>query len=530
MRILIAIAAAVLMSCSALAAGLVPDRVEKVIQDRIAAGQYPVVVIAVVDGDKTEVRGFGTLPGGKPLNGNTVFEIGSVTKTFTATLLADAVIKGTVKLETPIADLLPGWTIPGGPKLTLEAIATQRSGLPRMPTNFVPAGPANPYREYGEDKLKAFLSGYELPREPGAQYEYSNLGFATLGTALAHHVKSDYASLLQRIVFDPLGMTASSVATAPSQPAALAPGHDEKGLPTNNWVFDAFAGAGGVRSTAGDMLKYLKANMAAAPGTAMALAQSPRADIGPDAKIGLAWMTSGKYGIVWHNGMTGGYASFVGFSADRKHGVVLLTNAASSVDELGFATLIPEAPISEAKKAVELSAAALDEVVGDYKLASGLVIHIFRNGDQLMARAEGQPALPLFASGPNDYFVKVAPISATFTRDAAGKVAGLVLHQNGDHVAPKVTETAFAVDAKTLGDYVGVYSFGAHGDFVFTLKDDALFAKLATQPAFQVFPSAKDKFFYKVVDAQLTFERDAAGKVIAVVLHQNGHDTRAPKK
>jgi CubicO group peptidase (beta-lactamase class C family) len=198
--------------------------------------------------------------------------------------------------------------------------------------------------------------------------------------------------LLQRIVFGPLGMTASLVATTPSQTADLAPGHDEKGLPTNNWVFDAFAGAGGVRSTGNDMLKYLKANMTAAPGTAMALAQQPRADVGADSKIGLAWMTTGKYGVVWHNGMTGGYAAFIGFSADRQHGVVLLTNAAASLDDLGLATLVTEAQITAAKKSVTLPVAALDEVVGDYKLPTGLVIHIFRDGDQLVARAEGQPA------------------------------------------------------------------------------------------------------------------------------------------
>jgi len=332
-------------------------------------------------------------------------------------------------------------------------------------------------------------------------------------------------------VFAPLGMTASSVATAPSQPADLAPGHNEKGEPTNNWVFDAFAGAGGIRSTAGDMLKYLKANMAAAPGTALALAQSPRAAQDENgSRIGLAWMTTGKKGIVWHNGMTGGYASYVGFTADRKHGVVLLTNAAASLDDLGFATLIAEAPIADAKKSVTLSAAALDEVIGDYKLPTGLVIHIFREGDQLISRAEGQVALPLYASGPNDFFVKIAPIALTFTRDATGKVTGLVLHQGADYVAPKVAEAAFAVDAKTLGEYAGVYSLGAFGDFIVTVKDGQLIAQLATQPAFQVYPSAKDKFFYKVVDAQLSFERDAAGKVIAVVLHQNGHDTRAPKK
>jgi CubicO group peptidase (beta-lactamase class C family) len=530
MRFVIAMAAAVALSSSALAAGLVPDRIETAIQERIAADQYPVVVIAVVDGDKTEVRGFGKLPNGRPADGNTVFEIGSVTKTFTATVLGDAVIKGTLKLDSPVADLLPGWTIPGGNKITLESIATQRSGLPRMPNNFAPADPANPYADYTEEKLKAFLAGYSLPREPGAQYEYSNLGFSVLGTVLSHHARTSYRVLLQQGVFGPLGMRDSSVATTEAQRAHLAPGRNEQGKPAKNWDFDAFAPAGAIRSTGNDMLKYLKANMTAAPGSAMALAQTPRADMDPNNKIGLAWMTTGKYGVVWHNGMTGGYASYVGFSADRKHGVVLLTNAAAALEDLGFGTLIADAPIAAAKKSVTLPVAALDEVVGDYKLPTGLVIHIFREGDQLVSRAEGQMALPLYASGPNDFFVKIAPIALTFTRDTAAKVTGLVLHQNGDHVAPKLTDAAFAVDAKTLGEYAGVYSLGSFGDFVFTLKDGQLFAQLATQPAFPVYPSAKDKFFYKVVDAQLGFERDGAGKVIAVVLHQNGHDTRAPKK
>ena len=532
MRISIATAAMALMCGSAFAAGLVPDRVEKAIQDRIAAGQYPVVVIAVVDGDKTEVRGFGKLPDGKPATGDTVFEIGSVTKTFTATLLADAVLKKSVRLDQPVADLLPGWTLPSGTKITLEAIATQRSGLPRMPGNFAPADPANPYADYTEDKLKAFLTGYELPREPGAKYEYSNLGFALLGTALAHHAKTSYGALLQQIAFGPLGMSDSAVVATEAQRPHLAPGHNEQGKSAKNWDLDAFAPAGAIRSTGNDMLKYLKANMAAVPDTAMALAQSPRAAIDEGGnRIGLAWMTTGKSGVVWHNGMTGGYASYVGFTADRKHGVVILTNAAVSVDDLGFAALIADAPLAGAQMAMTLPVAALDEVNGTFKLPTGLIVRVFREGDQLYIRAEGQQALQLYASGPNDFFVRIAPISVTFSRDAAGKVTGMVLHQNGDHVAPKVTDQSeMAVAAKDLADYAGVYSLGSHGDFVFTVKDGQLIAQLANQPAFQVYPSAKDKFFYKVVDAQLTFERDATGKVIAVVLHQNGHDTRVPKK
>jgi len=528
-----ALLAAAMLCGSALADGLLPERVVKAIEARVGAGQYPVVVIGVIDGGNSEVRGFGKLPDGTQANGGTVFEIGSVTKTFTATLLADAVKTGQLRLDQPVEDLLPGWKIPArdGRKITLGDIARQRSGLPRMPGNLKPADLENPFQDYGRGKLQAFLAGYDLPRDPGAQYEYSNLGFALLGTALAEHAGMTYGELLQRKILTPLGMNDSAAVTTDAMRARLAPGHNEQGKSVKNWDFDAFAPAGAIRSTADDMLRYLKANMRAAPGSAMALAQQPEAEVGAGSKIGLAWMTEGKSGIVWHNGMTGGYASFLGFSADRKHGVVVLTDAAVSLDDLGFATLNAEAPITPVQSAVTLPGSALDEVGGDYKLASGLVIHVFREGGQLYLRAEGQQALPVYASGPSDFFMRIAPISVTFTRDAAGKVDGMVLHQNGDHPASRIAaDNGIALDAKTLADYVGVYDFGALGELVVTLEEGRLTAKLAAQPAFAIYPSAKDAFFYKVVEAKLSFERDAAGKVVAVVLHQNGHDLRALRK
>lgn len=530
MRFLLAAALAACFATAPLFAG-VSERVAKAIEERVAAGQYPVVVIAVVDGDQTDIRAFGKLPDGKTPNGDTVFEIGSVTKTFTATLLADAVTRGAVKLDQPVGDLLPGWSIPsrGGKVITLVDIASQRSGLPRMPSNFAPADPHNPYPDYTSAKLKDFLGGYTLSRDPGAQYEYSNLGFALLGTALAEKAHTSYGALASEKIFTPLGMT--STATVTTAAMRLAPGHNEQGKPQKNWDFDVFAPAGAIRSTASDMVKYLKANMAAGAGSPMALAHQPRQEIGGGNKIGLAWMVTGKLGIVWHNGMTGGYASFVGFSADHKHGVVVLTNVAASVDDLAFATLVPEAPLAAPNKAaVNLSTAALDAVSGTFKLDTGLVMRTFREGELFYLRADGQPAVQIYASGPNDFFVRIAPISLTFTRDAAGGVTGLVLHQNGDHTAAKIAEpVAPPLVGVDLEQYAGQYSLGA-ANFVFVVKDGQLFAQLATQPSFAVYPSGKDQFFYKVVDAQLSFERDAAGKVVAVVLHQNGHDMRAPKQ
>src|SRR5262249_37342179 len=150
----------------------------KAAQERIAAGTNQTLVFGLVDGDKSEVVVFGKLDDGKAPDGETVYEIGSITKTITATLLARLMNSGRVTLDTPVAQLLPDFKIPSrnGKQITLGDLATQHSGLPRMPSNFQPSDWANPYADYDAAKLKAFLEGYALPRDPGAAYEYSNLG------------------------------------------------------------------------------------------------------------------------------------------------------------------------------------------------------------------------------------------------------------------------------------------------------------------------------------------------------------------
>jgi D-alanyl-D-alanine-carboxypeptidase/D-alanyl-D-alanine-endopeptidase len=155
--------------------------------------------------------------------------------------------------------------------------------------------------------------------------------------------------------------------------------------------------------------------------------------------------------------------------------------------------------------------------------------------DGLLVQATGQGPIPIFPSAPNEFFAKAVRASASFTRDPNGVVTGLVLHQNGDHTALKLSASEIppepqeiALDATTSGDYAGKYQFN-FGVLDVVLKSDHLEAQLTGQPAHPIFASGKDKFFYKVVDAQLDFERDGGGKVVAVVLHQNGRDLRAPR-
>jgi CubicO group peptidase (beta-lactamase class C family) len=521
-------------------AGPLPERVEKAAQDRIAAGVHQTLVFGVVDGDRSDVVAFGTLDDGKVPDGDTVYEIGSITKTFTATLLARAVLSGRATLDAPVAQLLPDFKIPsrGGKEITLGQLATQHSGLPRLPSNLLPKDGADPYADYDAAKLKAFLAGYELPRDPGASYEYSNLGFGLLGYALAQSEHTSWGAAANENILKPLGMTMSGTAVSDAMRSHLAHGHDNLGNAVKNWDFDAMAGAGAMRSTANDMLRYLKASMGvdASPlAAAMKLAQEPRGEVNKTSRIGLAWMTS-RTGIVWHNGQTGGYRSYLGFTADRRHGVVILSNTAIDLDDLGFATLNPRVPLAAVDKAIDLPTASLDEYVGTYKLADKFLLKVFRVDRALFVRATGQGPIPIFPSAPNEFFAKAVRANASFTRDPNGVVNGLVLHQNGDRSAPKLSASEvppepheIAFDAATSGDVAGKYQFNSGDILDVALKSDHLEAQLTGQPAIPIFPSSKDNFFYKVVDAQLDFERDGDGKVIAVVLHQTGRDMRAPR-
>lgn len=516
-----------------------PARVERNVRARIAASEYPALVIAVVDGARSHVYAFGKLANGKSPDADTVFQIGSITKTFTATLLAEAVDDGSVKLDTPVSKLLPGFSIPSrdGKPITLGELAMQDSGLPRLPTNLAPANPHDPYAGYDGDKLKAFLAGYALPRDPGSQYEYSNLGVGLLGFALAQRAGTNYADLVRARIFKPLGMASSSATFAEPLDPRWATGHDGNGQPAQPWHLDALAGAGAINSSGADMLRYLEANMGDAAGRlheAMQSAHTPRRDVGANERIGLVWMTRhDKEGdVVWHNGMTGGYASFIGFTADGKRGVVILTNIARSVDELGFATLLDDAPLAPAEKAIAMPAAQLDAYAGAYQLAPGFVLHVFRQDDQLMAQATGQGAFPVYPSAPDRFFARIANIRIDFQRGKDGKVAALVLHQNGhDSPAAKLTAAAaeqanghraMHLDAASLRQYVGHFQLAPGAVFDITLSGDQLQAQLTGQASFPVYPSAKDVFYYTVVDAQLRFKRGADGKVDALVLHQNG--------
>ena len=220
-----------------------------------------------------------------------------------------------------------------------------------------PADPGNPYADYSVAQMYDFLSRYELTRDPGQTFEYSNLGVGLLGHVLALRAGKSYEALVTERILEPLGMHDTRIALTPTMRARLARGYDAQGVPTKNWDLPTLAGAGALRSSANDMLRFAAAALGA-PGTppavasALAEAERPRRDLAGAAKsqIGLNWFTvkPGSIEIVWHNGGTAGYRTFLGLDKAHQRGVVVLASG-NSADDIGRHALDPSLPLAAAR-------------------------------------------------------------------------------------------------------------------------------------------------------------------------------------
>lgn len=442
---LIPAALALLAAAGSPAGGQTPtdSAIRAVVQDRVATKRAVGLVVATLDRGKTSVFTAGSSGNGVPLGVNTVFEIGSITKVFTAALLAEMVARGEVRFDDPIAKYLPiSVKVPtrNARQITLADLSTQISGLPRLPSNFTPKDQKNPYADYTVEHMYAFLSGYDLTRDIGEKYEYSNLGVGLLGHVLARRAGKSYEQLLTERIFEPLGMKDTRIVLTAGMKSRLASGHDEAGAKASNWDIPTLAGAGALRSTAADMLKFLAANLDSARTPvmrALATTRVPRRDIpGGPLQIGLGWHILSPFGkpLVWHNGGTGGYRAFIGLDHANQRGVVVLSNQATSPDDIGFHILEPRAPLTPAPKArkeVAVDPATLEAYVGVYQISPAFAITITREGSNLSAQATGQEKLQLFAESTTEFFLKIVDAQVVFEKDATGKVTRLVLHQGG---------------------------------------------------------------------------------------------------
>jgi CubicO group peptidase (beta-lactamase class C family) len=428
--------------------------IPKILKDAVDSIRTVGIVVGIIDAGGSKVFSYGKAgKTGADVDGNSVFEIGSVSKTFTATLLADMAERGEVSLNDPISKYLPRTVkVPtrGGKEITLLDLATHRSGLPRMPTNFRPADAENPYADYTVEKMYEFLSNYTLTRDIGEKYEYSNFGGGLLGQILALRAGESYEALLTERILRPLGMDSTAVKFTPTMKSRLAEGHSANLTPVKNWDLDSLAGAGGIRSTTNDMLKYVAAYMGLKQSPLSAAIERAQQDLKdttiPNMDIGLAWhlRKNPDSVIVWHNGGTGGYHSYVGFDRKKGIGVVVLSNSSNSIDDIGVHLLDPRVPLAKyepkkERKEITINPSLLDAYVGEYKLAQNFILTITKENERLYVQATGQPRVQLHPEAETDFFLAEVDAQVSFVKDGTGKVTQLTLHQGGrDQKAEKI--------------------------------------------------------------------------------------------
>jgi serine-type D-Ala-D-Ala carboxypeptidase/endopeptidase len=530
----------------------VPKDAADYIEYAIARGQLVGVVVGYIDGNETTIRGFGVASKetAKAPDANTIFEIGSITKTFTGTLLAQEVLDGRMNLSDAAQKFLPPDITArqiGTRPVSLEDLATHYSGLPRMPANFAPANPADPYAAYGVDWLWDSLNAAIPARAAGVGYEYSNFGYAVLGQLIARRAGVSYPELVSRSIFKPLQMTSSAVGLADTLRPRAAQGYGTNGAPTPHWTLGGFTAAGAINSNATDMLAWIRANMAARRDDArngldraMKLAQQARANIAPDGslRIGLGWMTTPTRDGHWHNGGTGGFASFAGFTDDGRRAVVLLSNkGGQTVDALGLHLLNPASPLPEVLREVTLAPGALDEYIGRYALTPQAAFTVARDGTSISATLPGQNPTSLLAYQPDRFFAKGVDAQVSFER-RDGRVVALTLHQGGQHLrARRLGSDGQPIDQpgelqlspEELDAYVGRYQLNPQQVCTITRDGTRLSVQVGRQPRLPIYAEGPDNFSYRVIEARIEFERDAQGAVTALTFRQNGGALRAPR-
>jgi CubicO group peptidase (beta-lactamase class C family) len=362
--------------------------------------------------------------------------------------------KGEVALTDPVAKYLPGIKIPerNGHPIMLVDLATHTSGLPFMPDE-LPAFDDAAAAKKSVSNLYEFLARYRLTREPGAEWDYSNIDYWLLGQALSARAGIDYETLLQTRVIAPLKLTRTAIAPSAKMKANLAVGHNAILHPAPPFSsvppYESMAAAGGLASTVNDMLTFLTVFMGyeRSPLTSSTAAMlTSHRPIDDESEQALGWVVIGKGDdrLIMHDGFTWGYASYVAWDPAIRTGVVVLSNQLSSVSDIGRHLLRPstplETPVVTKHSEIKLDPSLLDSYAGRYEAAEEGIFNIVRDRDYLTIQLPASWGLPKFRIRPEsrqDFFVAELPIRITFQSDNDGRISGILLYPpRGQHAMP----------------------------------------------------------------------------------------------
>lgn len=540
-----ALAFAFAFALSSPAAALSQPELQATVEQRLT-GDRTGACFAVAVIDKTVTRAFACADPAQArrIGPDSAFEIGSVSKTMTSALLAEMIDQGQASLDDPLSAWLPeGTKVPSfqGQPILLRHVVTHTSGLASLPPGVPMPDPTNPYTGMNAKMLLGALERSELTQAPGTRFEYSNFASMLLSYAVARRAGTDFESLLDTRLFTPLGMERAYI-NKPPKGVRAAQGHTPNTKPTSAWTFKTdLAGVGGVRATLDDMVRYVQGQLGTAPeplASALARGQVP---VDPDSKPAMAmnWMLAPLNGHTWHvhEGGTGGFSSFVAFDRKRQRGVIVLSDTAlhslGSLGSLGLHLADSSVPLGKPRKAVAASPELLDALVGNYQLQGAMKMRLSRKGDTLVIQAEGQPAFEMGHDDAGDFYPLAFDALLKPQRKGDGSYGFTWVQMGGAMPAVRIDGPAkakFATPSPAeLQAYAGDYPLMPEFSLKVFERGGKLFIQGSGQQALETVAVAKDVFTVDQVGAEVRFERDADGRVVAVTLHQGGQALRGVK-
>jgi serine-type D-Ala-D-Ala carboxypeptidase/endopeptidase len=414
----------------------VSNEFDTYIEKRMAVERIPGISIALIDSDgSVTFHNYGTmgLDSAEPLNEHTIFESGSITKTFSSGLLRILMDQYNISADTPLREIF-GDDVPipskNGIEITLEHLVMHTSGLPRLPGNLSPADVNDPYNEYTPEMLFEFLGSYELPRNPGEEFEYSNYAYMVLGQALKTISGKTYDQLMDEWYYSKLDMPSTSRFLSDSLRLAQP---TTSGLPAKRWHSEQVPGFGGLLSTTHDLANYVKLYLGHS--------DHPKADLlrknieslnnlGGAFNMSYAWIVATAFEdtVAFHGGGTGGFRTFAGYSPVSGRGAVVMSNGTNDVQDIGRHLINENFSLAAIIELVEMSSEELHLFTGEFVSETLPKMTITVNGDLLMAELAGQPALPVMPIEETVFYNDRVEARLEFKIDGEG-VSGFVLRQ-----------------------------------------------------------------------------------------------------
>ena len=526
--------------------------------DRLLAAAYPAekpgaAALVVKDGQVVLRKGYGmaNLELGVPAAPEDVFEIGSVTKQFTAAAILLLQERGLLRVEDEITKHLPDYPT-HGERITIENLLSHTSGIPSYTS--LPEWFPRVREDMSPAALIALFKDKPLDFKPGTRWSYSNSGYIVLGALIEKVSGKSYERFLTEEIFQKLGLSH----TRYNHPEEVVPhraagyGRDAGGLRNARYLSmtQPYA-AGALLSTVDDLAKWdaaLKTDALLSPASRERMFTPVKLSSGETTGYGYGWVIGSLAGkrVIEHGGGIFGFVCDEARVPEMGLFVAVLSNneaAQRGPDDLVvhiLAKALGEA--LEDRKSVQLDPRTLDDYVGVYRFDPEITRTVTRDGAKLLIQRNGGEKRTILAAGRDDFFYEESPDRLRFQRDAQGKVTGLVLTPQAgapttgtrtDAPLPKERQ-AVKVDPSLFAGYVGEYELAPGFSLTITREitreGDHLFAQATGQPKFEIFPESETRFFLKVVDAEIDFLRGPDGKAASLVLHQGGRDLPGKRK